>query len=70
MISDIKQIVDGWKNLIFRNAASEEIGKKRASICLNCVAFYNPKNGRCKICNCYIPAAVRSKDKRCPKGKW
>lgn len=70
MISEIKQIIDGWKNLVFKNPVSEEIGKRRAAICLACKPFYNPDNGRCRICHCYIPAAVRAKDKRCPKGKW
>lgn len=69
MIEEIKQIVEGWKNLVFKNPVSEEIGIKRATICLSC-NFYKTKNRRCDICNCFIPAAVRSKNKRCPKSKW
>jgi len=28
------------------------------------------KNLFCKLCKCYVPAAARVKDKKCPKGRW
>lgn len=68
-MTQFQEIVDGWKNLIFKNPVTEEIGKKRLEICLACQHRKEVTN-RCGICNCYIPAAVRSSQKRCFKGKW
>jgi ferredoxin-thioredoxin reductase catalytic subunit len=68
-MNEIEQIVDGWKNLIFQNSVSEEIGKKRLAICMPCVYRLKATN-RCGACHCYIPAAVRSSKKICIKGKW
>lgn len=70
MNDQFNQIVDGWKNLIFANPASEEIGKKRLAICLECKPHYKPITMRCGVCNCFVPAAVRSSKKSCLKGKW
>ncbi len=69
MLEEVKQIVEGWKNLIFPNPVSEEMGKKRATICVLCM-HYNKETKRCRVCHCFTPAAVRSSDKKCPKGKW
>lgn len=69
MIEEINQIAEGWKNLIFKNPVSEEMGKKRVAICLPC-NHYKSITMRCGVCNCYVPAAVRSSQKRCLKGKW
>ena len=69
MINQVQEIVNGWKNLIFQNPVSEEIGEKRSQVCIVCIN-YKSQTKRCGICNCYVPAAVRSAKKRCPKGKW
>jgi hypothetical protein len=68
-MDEFEQIVNGWKNLIFKNPASEEVGKKRLAICLSCIHRKKITN-RCGVCHCFIPAAVRSSNKRCLKGKW
>lgn len=67
---EVEVIAEGWKNLIFPNPVSEELGKKRMSICLQCKPHYRPLGKQCGICHCYLPAAVRSSKKRCLKGKW
>ena len=69
MIEKIEQIAEGWKNLIFQNPVSEEMGKKRLAICLPCT-HYKEITMRCGVCNCFVPAAVRSSKKNCFKGKW
>ena len=69
MINELKEIIDGWKNLVISNSATEELSIKRYKICLDCPSI-NRNNKRCKICNCYLPASVRAKNKKCPKGKW
>lgn len=68
-MNELELIVEGWKNLIFKNPVTEEIGKKRAAVCLAC-QHYKAVTKRCGICNCFVPAAVRSSQKRCLKGKW
>lgn len=70
MIEEVEKIAEGWKNLIFQNPVSEELGKKRLAICLVCKPHYKELTKRCGICKCFIPAAVRSSKKICPKGKW
>ena len=70
MIDEVQKIVEGWKNLIFPNPVSEELGKQRAAICVVCKPHYKPITSRCGVCHCYVPAAVRSSKKQCPKRKW
>jgi hypothetical protein len=69
MIKEIEKIAEGWKNLIFQNPVSEEIGKKRLAICFTCM-HRKPITNRCGVCHCYLPAAVRSSKKKCLKRKW
>lgn len=70
MKEEIEIIAEGWKNLIFPNPVSEEIGKKRLAVCLKPCIHYKPLTKRCGVCHCYLPAAVRSSKKKCLKGKW
>lgn len=69
-VEQINQIAEGWKNLIFKNPVSEEMGKKRLAICVDCKPHFKEVTLRCGVCNCFVPAAVRSSQKRCLKGKW
>lgn len=62
-------IMDGWKNLIISNPVTEELAVKRMNTCLSCI-HYKELTDRCDICGCYMPAGVRAKEKKCPKGKW
>ncbi len=63
------EIVNGWKNYIFKNPTTEELGKKRLLKCLSC-QHYNVQSKRCKLCHCLVEIAVRSTPKKCPVGKW
>lgn len=66
---EFKEIVDGWKNYIFRNPTTEELGKERLQHCMIC-EWRSKASNRCKLCRCPIAQAVRSKPKKCPIGKW
>lgn len=68
-ITKFNEIVDGWKNYIFQNPATEELGKQRLTKCLTC-EWRNIVTDRCKLCRCPIQTAVRSRLKRCPANKW
>lgn len=67
MSNKLKEITDGWKNLIFPSPEVEALANKRASICADC-----DKNvaNICSSCGCYLPAKLRSKDSTCPLNKW
>jgi hypothetical protein len=67
-VSKFEEIINGWKNLVFRDPRVEKEARLRAEVCSNC-SFLN-KNNTCKICGCYIPAKVRSMQSKCPKKKW
>ena len=66
-MSKLQEIYNGWKNLIFPSEESEILAIKRAEICAKCPS--NIKN-TCTLCECYLPAKVRSVDSKCPNNKW
>lgn len=63
----LKEIVDGWTHVIVKDAATEVEALQRAKICALCP--YN-KNNKCKKCGCPLIAKTRSKNSKCPEGKW
>lgn len=81
----LQNIVDGWINLMIPDPVTEELATKRAAICAQCpfaemstgvhtiVVDNKTKNIRgtkCGKCGCPLSAKVRSKNDRCPVGKW
>lgn len=67
----LNEIYNGWKNYIFPNKETEELAKKRISICTNkklCDKLSKRKT--CNICGCFMPAKVRNPKSRCPINKW
>jgi hypothetical protein len=70
-----KEILPGWKNLVFHDPAIEKMALERGEICRTC-EFMNrgvihAKYGRkCSVCGCPIAAKVRSPTSKCPKDKW
>ena len=64
----LDEIINGWKHYIFKNPLVETQAKERITICVNCEHFKPTKV--CNICNCFMPAKVRSVNSTCPKGKW
>ncbi len=80
-LDKLKQIVEGWKNVIWENPQVERVAKERASICANCdfnvdnicdsnksgtTIHGNPVNG----CGCPLIAKTRSMATSCPKMLW
>jgi len=64
----IEEIIVGWKNYVFPNKETEELAKKRISVCLDCKKLTD--RHYCSICHCYMPAKVRSPKSTCPKRLW
>lgn len=78
----LNQILSGWKNFLNKSEVTEEVAKKRATICAACP---NAKQGKllafikdslkevegayCSLCSCPLSAKVRSND-ICPDSKW
>jgi hypothetical protein len=63
----LKEIYDGWKNVIFKNAKIEKLAKDRIKLCVGCDEFTKLKT--CKNCGCYMPAKVRSIKSKCNLNK-
>ncbi len=70
-MSQTKEILDGFYNLIFPDNEVEEIAKKRLVICYECPIRTNNKCDKAKGgCGCYLAAKTRSVNSSCPKNKW
>lgn len=61
-------IMAGWSKLLFRDPDVERVAIPRAEKCARCDNA-NDSNW-CAICNCYIPAKVRSLKEKCPIDEW
>lgn len=80
----IKDILNGWKNYLVDDPVTEDLAKERAKICAGCPSAKKGKftavlkdykikeiEGRyCGECLCPLSAKVRSKNEKCPLGKW
>lgn len=62
-----KSIYTGWKNLIIQDVEIEIMAAERTKICDECK--YNKFNF-CKLCKCFIPSKIRSKQEYCPLRLW
>ena len=62
-----REILSGWKNVLFPNSTAERIHRSRAIICAKCE--YNVKS-ICKKCGCPLVAKTRSPESVCPLNKW
>lgn len=81
-MAQLSNILDGWKKYLSGEATEEE--KKRASICAKCpkavIGTYEKlmpdyslkeiKGMKCGICDCPLSTKIRSKNEKCPLGKW
>ena len=65
---NVKEIIEGWKNLITGDLDSEPVAKERMLICSACDEL--SKKYVCKKCGCYMPAKTRSGASKCALGKW
>lgn len=67
MPTEFRDIIDGWKNLIFHKPEIEKLAHNRAIICANC-EYSNL--GLCTKCNCPLITKCRAKKNTCPTNKW
>lgn len=71
----IKEIAEGWANMVLKKEHIERIAKVRRNICDTCEHISTKhKTSRpdvhCVVCNCTLAAKTRSLDSACPVGKW
>lgn len=84
-MSKVKNIIDGWSNYFQGSDPATLVeAKRRAEICAKCPMMKYGKHAAilpdmqikeiqghyCSVCKCPISTIVRSKDYKCPKGKW
>ena len=72
LLTKLPEIIDGWKNWMFRKATIEELAAERLRICrLNTCGFYVTKPyAGCSLCGCPEQKKVRSLKTRCDEGYW
>jgi len=71
MNKKLKDIINGWKNVIITDANVEEIAEVRQLICNGCDKKTEMLGMEvCGLCHCPLLAKTRSTDNRCPLGKW
>lgn len=71
MDKKVKEIYEGWKNLLIPDEEIEMIAKTRIDIC-NACPFKQEMLliDCCSLCHCPIVSKARSLDSECPKGFW
>ena len=69
-MSQLSEIFEGWKNLVFPNPQIEKLAIKRITICAENTCKKFRENNTCAMCGCYMPAKVRSRRSKCLKGLW
>lgn len=67
-MSQLNEIITGWRNYVFPNKEVEKIAIKRMTICVGCDKLKS--DNRCGQCGCFMPAKVRSIKSTCPLKKW
>jgi len=69
LLNKIKEIYDGWKNLVNKKVTIEDIARVRKNICrTNKCGFYMTKPYRgCSECMCPERAKIRSLRTKCPE---
>lgn len=70
----LKQIAEGWGNLLSENERINKIADMRKRICDACPVSEMGKSRWCKKtnggCGCFLPAKRASMSSECPKKKW
>jgi len=58
-----------WHILNSNNYASEELGRKRFGMCLECPELIQATK-QCKQCGCFMPLKTKLEAAVCPLEKW
>ena len=71
MLANVNQQVraafDGWRNVVRKNAAIENLAAERMRICDGCEY---QKAYTCGLCGCPLKAKSRAVDAKCPDSRW
>lgn len=81
MLGRMKQIAEGWKNVVVKNTHAEDVASKRLQICLSCPSHsVNAKktgtyksarvDDHCIECGCPLISKTRCLSCDCPLKKW
>ncbi|MBX2880907.1 MAG: hypothetical protein KTR32_13280 [Granulosicoccus sp.] len=63
----VSHVLNGWKNVVFRDHGIENLADQRSNICEQCT--HNLKNV-CSVCGCPLVAKVRAVKATCPLQRW
>lgn len=66
-MSKLKEILNGWTNVIWEKPEVEKMAMDRAIVCSTCDKNVN---NICNSCGCPLIAKTRSEYSTCPEGKW
>ena len=70
-MSQIKEIYQGFKNLVFQNEEINKTAEERLKICFECPVREGKFCSKLKGgCGCMLAAKTRSSGSKCPKDKW
>ena len=68
---DIRQFIEGWKNVIITDKEAEKLSEERMTICNECEHKIEMMGmDVCGLCHCPLMASTRSPNKKCPADKW
>lgn len=83
-MGSLKEIYSGWKSYLINDPIAVTLAKERAAICSGCdkvekgtfevllpdFQVKEIQGLKCSVCTCPLSTATRSKDYKCPLGKW
>lgn len=68
---NLKDIINGWKNVIIKDEDIETLHQQRMEICNACPKKIEQLGmAVCGECGCPLMAKTRSLDSKCPLDKW
>ena len=70
MGENLKNIIEGYSNLVNKDSDIEALAEIRREICNGCERNSNSLVPYCKECGCVIAAKTRVRETECPLKKW
>lgn len=70
MGKNLKNIIEGYKNLLSKDSEIKKLAEVRSDICNGCDQNSRSIVPYCKSCGCVIASKVRSRESTCPLNKW
>ncbi len=66
-VDQLKNMLNGWKNVVITDSEVEALAQQRSEICLGCP---HKKKITCGLCGCPLKAKLRAVDETCPDQRW